>query len=178
MSGVRNDLQIGLRPCPVQFPGARDRTDNIIHAVQDDRRDMTNPTNILDQEILSFKERIVHKIMAFDARKCRCKLGIAEFLDQVRILEEFRGASLPDAPGACSLQSDLRVFAGQSPVISSHHVTPFRPWNYIYKLLPDIREDPAGAILIEPLDLFWAAKKNAAQNQLSNTIGMSYCVCK
>src|ERR1700730_1317767 len=48
--------------------------------------------------------------------------------------------------------------------------------NYFQKLLPNIRKDPARALLVEPLNFFWTTKKNSAQDQFAHPIRMSLSI--
>src|SRR6266850_3926009 len=46
--------------------------------------------------------------------------------------------------------------------------------NDFQKLLPNIRKDPARALLVEPFNFFWTAQENSAQDQFAHPIRMGF----
>src|SRR6267143_6428535 len=101
-----NYVQMGFRPGAMQVPGAHNRTNDIVPALNDDSGDLANPANILDQIIAGTEEGIVHEVVTFDPSESQCEFGVAKLLNHRRIEKEFRGAALPDAPGARGFQTN------------------------------------------------------------------------
>src|SRR5256885_14346849 len=111
MSGIRDDAQLGFRPCAVQVPGAGHRAYNIIAALNDYAGNLVDLLDILDQIILGREETIVHEVVAFDAREGERKLRVSKSLDRVVIKEQLGGAAFPDTPRAGGFDPHLLVIA-------------------------------------------------------------------
>ena len=62
----------------MQIPGARDRTDNIIAALNNDAGNMPDAADIFNQIIVGREERVVHEVVTFDARESERKLRVAQ----------------------------------------------------------------------------------------------------
>src|SRR6266566_9272893 len=178
MAGIRNDMQVGFRPGTMKIPGTRQGTYYIITPLHNDAGYPSDPIDILNQIVVRFEEGVVHKVVAFDACKCERKLRVGKPLNYGWIEKKLGSTSFPDAPGARRFQTRGCVFARQPPVIGADHVSAFRFWNDFKILFPDIRKERACALLIEPLNLFGATKKNSAQYEFSCPIGMSLGVSK
>src|SRR4029078_13578310 len=109
MAGVRNNFQLRLGPGAMKLPGAHYRTNNVVPALHDDARNSADTADVLDQIIVSREEGVVHEVVAFNASEGQGELGVAKFFNHRRIEEEFRGAALPNAPGARRFQSNRSV---------------------------------------------------------------------
>src|SRR5205814_9495033 len=83
-----------------------------------------------------------------------------------------RGAARRATPGARGLDANLLVIAGQAAIVSADHVAALALGDYFQKFFPDVRENPAGAFLIEPFDFLRPAEKDAAEHQLGHPIGV------
>ena len=81
MAGIRNDIELGFRPGAVKVPRARNWTNNVIAALHNYRRNVTNLVHILNQVIISFKEAVVHEIVAFNPRQGQRKVCLAGVID-------------------------------------------------------------------------------------------------
>ena len=57
MPGIGDDLKLGFRPRPVEFPGTHHRTDNIVSSLNNHRRDGANLANIFDQVVVQSQEK-------------------------------------------------------------------------------------------------------------------------
>src|SRR6266446_6899777 len=178
MAGIRDDMQVGFRPGTMKIPGTRQRTYYIVTPLHNDAGYPSDPIDILNQIVVRFEEGVVHKVVAFDACKCERKLRVGKLLNHGWIEKKLRSTSFPDAPGARRFQTRRSVFARQPPVIGAYHINAFRFWNDFKILFPDIRKDRASALLIEPLNLFGATKKDSAQYEFSCPIRMSLGVSK
>src|SRR6476469_424741 len=163
MASVRNDVQLRFRPGAMKIPGAPDRTNKIVTTLNNHSGYRADPANVLNQIIVGTEEGVVHKIMTFNPGEGEGKLRVGKFLNHGRVEEEFRSASLPDAPGSCCLQTDSVVCAGEPAMISTCQVSAFVYRNDLQVFLPDIGKNLACAFLIEPANLFRAAKKDSAQ---------------
>ena len=111
--------------------------------------------------------------MTLDAREGFSKSWIGKPLDRLGIEIELRSCSFPNRPGARGCDANLVVVAGESTIVSAHHVVAFIFRDDLDEFFPDIGKDPTTTFLIEPLDLFRPAEKDAAQHQLRCAIRMS-----
>ena len=78
-------------------------------------------------------------------------------------------SSAPDLRGG---QPHVCVLAGQTAVVGSEQIATLGLWNVSQVRFPGIRVKDRSAVLIEPFDLLPAQQKDAAQNQLSDALGM------
>src|SRR4029079_9430670 len=117
MPGIGNNLQLRLGPGAMKLPGAHYRTNNVVPALNDDARNSADTADVLDQIIVGREERVVHEVVAFNASEGQGELSVGKFFDHCRIEEGFRGAALPNAPGARRFQSNRRVVTGQTAII-------------------------------------------------------------
>src|SRR2546423_14299472 len=110
--------------------------------------------------------------MTFDAREGQRKLSIGEFFNRLIVKQEFGSGAFPNTPRARSFDSYLLVIAGQSAIVSTHHVAAFVFGNDFQIFFPHVGKQPTCAFLIEPLNFFRTTKKNSAQDQFNCAIGM------
>ena len=66
MTGIGHHVIVGLWPCPMEFIGAHDRADDVIAALDDDRRYVADAVDLLDQTIFR-GEKVVAEIMRLDS---------------------------------------------------------------------------------------------------------------
>src|ERR1700730_5309663 len=163
---------MGFGPGAMEVPGAGRRADHIVTPLHDDAGNVTNLLDILGQIVFGREETIVHEVVAFDARKGQRELRVGKFLDRFVIKEESRSTAFPNTPGAGGFNSHLLVIAGQTAIVSAHHIVPLAFGNDFQKFFPNIGKNPACALLIEPLDLFWTAEKDSAWHDFSGALGM------
>src|SRR5690348_3539955 len=52
MTGIGDDAIFGLRPVSRQFIGAADRADEVVATLHDDRRDLPDPIDVIEQIVL------------------------------------------------------------------------------------------------------------------------------
>ena len=79
MPRVRHDDELGLRPGPVEGPGALQRADDVVTPLDDDGRDVADAVDVLE-ELAFAQEALVDEIMALDPGKGVGEGILAEFL--------------------------------------------------------------------------------------------------
>ncbi len=122
------------------------------------------------------EEAVVHEIVAFDARQAERRARIGKMFDHVLAWKQCQRASLPQRPGLGGCSSCGLIIAGQQPVVRPDHVLALIHGDETCELLPVLRQNPAGAVLIEPLDVPWPTQKDTAQDQARHTFRMGLCV--
>src|SRR5215475_3788141 len=173
MSRIADDNKLRLRPGAMEFPRAHHRADHVVPPLNDHGGNVANLVHIFEQVIVGLEKRIVHEVMRFDARKWKRLARIAELINQILIRYQLRCASLPGAPGSRSFQTNGFIFAGEPPVICFEHIAALRFRDDAQILLPHVGEDCAGAFLVEPINLFRAAQKDAAQDERADSLRAS-----
>src|SRR5437764_8547528 len=164
MTRVRREVQFSFRPGTMQVPCARHRTDYIVAPLDNHAGDLANLADDLDQIILSREETVVHEVVTLDAREGFSKVWIGKSFDRFGIEIELRSRSFPNRPCARGCDANLVVVAGESTIVSAHHILAFIFRDDLDEFFPDIGKDPTAAFLIEPLDLFRPAEKDSAQH--------------
>src|SRR4051812_44268355 len=104
MPGVSDDAQIRLRPGAVQVPCAAQWTDDVIAALHDHTRYISQLVRIVQKLIVALEEAAVHEIVAFDARELQREFGSAGAGDVIRIWQQIARAAFPGRPGFRSSQ--------------------------------------------------------------------------
>src|SRR5262245_54958267 len=170
MSRIADDNKLRLRPGAMEFLRAHHRTDYVVPPLNDHGGDVANFVDIFEQVIVGLEKRIVYEVMRFDARKWKRLARLAEIINQILVRYQLRRAALPDAPGSRSFQTNGFIFAGEPPVICSEYIAAFRFGDDAHVMLPHVGEDCAGAFLVEPINLFRAAQKDAAQDERANSL--------
>src|SRR5215813_856257 len=174
MTRVGCDVEICLRPGPMQIPSARNGADDVVAPLHNYPGNMPNPVHVLEQVVFTFEETVVHEVMAFDSCKRECECRISESFNRLGIKEKFRGRAFPNTPGARRLDPYLLISSGKSAIVCRHHVGPLVRRNNLYVFLPHIRKDPACALLIEPLDLLRPAQEDSPQYKFRRATGMRF----
>src|SRR5215467_10725691 len=170
MSRIADDNKLRLRPSALEFPRAHHRADYVVPPLNDHGGNVANLVDIFEQVIVGLEKRIVYEVMRFDARKWKRFARFAEIINQILIRYQLRCAALPGAPGSRSFQTNGFIFAGEPPVICFEHIAALRFRDDAQILLPHVGEDCAGAFLVEPINLFRAAQKDAAQDERADSL--------
>ena len=77
VSGVLDDAQCRLRPCPFEVPGIGHRRANVIAAMDDDARNIGQPVGLLDQLAVALEKAAMNEIMALDRCEGPSRFGTA-----------------------------------------------------------------------------------------------------
>src|SRR5258706_8508453 len=173
---VRRNQEFRFRPGTMQVPGTRHRTDHIVTPLHNHARNVTNLSYVLDQVILCREETILHEVMTFNPGKSQSELRVSKLLESIVIKEEPGSAALPNAPCARGFDLNVSIVAGQTAIIGAHHIVALSFGNDLHEFFPDVSEYPTAAVLIEPLDLFRAAKKDSAQYEFSRALRMLFSI--
>ena len=82
MAGFGDDVQLGFGPRGMQVMGRRGRTHDVVPALDDDRRQVADAIDALQQSPF-VEEALVHEVMSLDPRQCERRAvvvgGDAEF---------------------------------------------------------------------------------------------------
>src|SRR5207237_6204812 len=155
MAGIRHDTQLGFRPGAMQLPGAPRRAHYVIAALHDQRRDVADAADFLDELVLRAEESAVDEIVTLDARE-GCGVGVLlEAGDVLGIHAQKAGCALPDRPRLGRAPENLVVIAGEARVVGADHVAALGLWNRLDVVLPKvgIERGRAAGVLVEPGEL-------------------------
>src|SRR5882757_2390207 len=92
---IRNDPQVCLGPGAMQVPRTLHGADHIVATLYDDRGDVADPADILDQLIVGTHEAAIDEVMALDAGERRCVLILLELRDIFGVQMQEACGSLP-----------------------------------------------------------------------------------
>src|SRR5690606_33596330 len=137
----------------MKLPCGGNRANDIVTALDDDGRDIAYLVHVLQEEILAFKERVVHKVMAFDACKSERLVGAFPMLHQIFAWIKFRGRTFPNAPGTRGRKANALIIARKPFVIGRDHIAAFFFWDLVAISFPIVRKYLGRAVLVEPLKL-------------------------
>ena len=171
MARVGHHDQFRAGPGLVEFPGRAHGADEVIAPLDDDAGNAGEALGI-PQELCWLQEGLVDEVMTLDARQGEGKVGAGELMLQVGVFQQGGGSAFPEGPGLGGGQAGDFVIPGEAPVIGLEEILVFLRGNGGQKILPPVREDPPGAILIEPGDLLRPAEKDAAYNQGGDPLGV------
>lgn len=68
MPCIGNYLEISFRPGAVQVPGAHDRTNDVVPALNNHGRDVPDLANVIDEVIVAIEENVVDEVVTLDSR--------------------------------------------------------------------------------------------------------------
>src|SRR5688572_19808329 len=173
MARVRNDYKLRLRPGAMEIPRAHHRAYYVVPPLNYHGGNVTNLVDVFEQVILGLEKGVVYEVMRLDARKRKRLVRLAEIINQTLIGYQLQCAAFPDAPCPRSFQTNRFLFASEPPVICFEHIVALRLRDDAFVLLPHVGEDCVCAFLVEPVNLFRAAQKDAAQDERANALGMS-----
>jgi hypothetical protein len=86
---IGNDFQFRFRPGTMQIPGTLEGTHNVITALNDYRRDVTNLIDVFDLLRFSLEASVIHKVMTLNAREGERESRVAILLGGVLIHKKF-----------------------------------------------------------------------------------------
>src|SRR5437879_2275482 len=81
MTSIGDDVELGLRPSPMEIPGTHHRANNIVPPLDDYARNVANLFNILDYVIVSFEETGVDEVVALHPRDCQGDVWLSKVID-------------------------------------------------------------------------------------------------
>src|SRR5450432_4601000 len=100
MAGIRHNAKISLWESARQFPGALQRTHDIVAALDDYRRNVAQARDVIQQLVLVRKKATVHEVVTLDTREGETELIPRAAPDVVLVLKQVARACLPHAPSA------------------------------------------------------------------------------
>ena len=81
---VVDDVEFGVRPCPVQIPGAADWAHHVVAALHDDARDVRDASDVA-QQLTVVEEAVVDEVVVLDGREGEIESGaVAIVVDRFR----------------------------------------------------------------------------------------------
>ena len=83
---------------PRKFKGRHRRCDHIIAALYDGAGQMIDACNVIQQLAVMVQKTTIHKIVALDARECRCEVFLAKAGHFCRIGNKRQARTLPLTP--------------------------------------------------------------------------------
>src|SRR5882672_1497014 len=153
VAGVAHHAKVRLGPALVELPSGLRRTDDVVAALDDHCRNRANEVDAAQQLVLALEEASVDEVVRLDARERKRELGRAELARALRIRPQRARGAFPDRPRARRLQLLARVGADQAAVIGGEQIAALVLGDRREKLLPELREQPARATLVEPFEL-------------------------
>src|SRR5262249_28493074 len=134
--------------------------------------DVPDPSDVLEELLRMAEERAVHEVVAFDSRERLGERFARSACDQLRVRVELARRTLPDAPGPRRAGAHRRVGTREPSIVRGDQITPLVGRNGLEEGFPGVREDEAGALLVEPVDLLWPDEEDATKDQPSHPLGM------
>ncbi|MNI53477.1 hypothetical protein D3C73_1083120 [compost metagenome] len=171
MASLADDLQFAVRPVLVQLPRVIDRADRVIATVDDHAWQVGDLVHVADQ-LVFFEERVVDEVVAFDAGDRQCTLRLGESLDHHRVRTQRRNPPFPGGPRLGRVHLGDLVVTGQALVEGVEQITTFLWRDRSDVVLPVIREQAAGALLIHPVNVLRTGQENPTQDQAVDALGM------
>src|SRR6185437_5002092 len=121
VAGVRHDAQIGFRPGAMQLPRGLHGTHDVVSALHDDRGDVADAVDLLDELVVRAQEAAVDEVVTFDARE---RLGVTILVELRYVIRggaQVTRGGLPDGPGFRHAFAQPGILARQAPVVGAHH---------------------------------------------------------
>lgn len=171
MPGVADDLQFAVRPGLVQGPGIVQRTDGVVAAMHDHARQMGDAVHVLEQ-LVGPEEALVDEEVVLDARDRQRPARLGEAVHHHGVGAQRGGAALPGRPGLGGVHLGDLVATGQALVEGRQQVAALFRRDRRDIVFPIVREQAAGAFLVEPVDVLRTAEEDAAQDQRMDPLGM------
>src|SRR6185437_681760 len=107
----------------MQLPCGLHGTHDVITALYDDRGNVADAMDIVDELIVGAQEAAVDEVVTFDARERLGVTVLVELRDVIRRRAQVTGCGLPDGPGLRRTLAHRWLIAPQARVVSAHHVT-------------------------------------------------------
>lgn len=174
VAGVRHHYELCLGPGLVEFPGSCCRGHHIISALNDDARNLPQLVCVLQQLRVALKKSPVHEIMTFDPSKGEGEVINPECENSFLIRDQRQRRTFPLAPGAGTGQLLGYVLARQPTVVGRQKVVPLLHGNWFNELLPGVRKELIGSLLVEPLNLAAPQGEDAPQDQFGHPVRMGF----
>src|SRR5690348_9130191 len=95
VAGVGNYAQLGSRPGAVQVPGNLSWAEHVVAAVDDNRGDMADATDVLQQLVVRPHEPFVQEVVALDPRESGGVLRLFERGDRFWVRLQVDGGAFP-----------------------------------------------------------------------------------
>ena len=156
----------------MERPRTGRRADDVVAALHDHGRDVTDAPDVTQQLVVGLEEAAVLEVVCLDASERQRELVLFIVGDHGGVLDEFARRTLPAGPTLGRRHPNVAVRARQSAMVGRDHVVTLRGRDVRPVGLPQIGEDLGGAVLIEPRDLAPAQQEDAAQHELGDTLGM------
>lgn len=80
----------------MKLPGAHDRTNNIVAALNNHGRNVSNLADVINQVIISVEENVVDEVMALDPGQGQRRVRLGIVLHQIGIGKKFGSTAFPD----------------------------------------------------------------------------------
>src|SRR5215467_11619228 len=141
MTGIVYELKIGLRPRAVQIPSTTNRTDDVISTLNDNRGNLANSVQIVQELAVPTEEAAVNKVMTFNARQRARERGPLAGRDLPRIRTQIARRTLPDRPGPSGSKAYSPIRTRQPLVVGPDHIAPLCLGDWSKILLPSVWKD-------------------------------------
>src|SRR5450631_3338625 len=138
MSGVADQVELGLRPRPMEFPRSLRRRRHVVSTLHDDTGDAVQRAGVA-QQLLILEETVVDKVVVLNPREGQRKVRVAVRTVDRWIGQQGDGPALPATPCHRGLELRLLVYASEPTVVGPDEVMAFRRRNGGYKALPLVR---------------------------------------